>query len=100
MVIRVENQLVPAVGDDGKLDGARLTAAIRPYVQGPPPKNEMVLGHPKAPVELVEFGDLQCPVCKGFAEEILPPIIENQVKNGEVKIDFRGNGTVKVEYDN
>lgn len=53
------------------------------------PQSEMVLGDPKAPVELVEFGDLQCPVCKGFSEEILPPIIENQVKNGEAKIDFR-----------
>ncbi|HEX5990008.1 MAG TPA: thioredoxin domain-containing protein [Solirubrobacterales bacterium] len=53
------------------------------------PQTGMLLGDPAAPVELVEFGDLQCPVCKGFAEEILPPIIENQVKNGEVKIDFR-----------
>ncbi len=25
----------------------------------------MVLGNPGAKVELVEFGDLQCPVCKG-----------------------------------
>jgi protein-disulfide isomerase len=53
------------------------------------PQNGMVLGDPGAPVELAEFGDLQCPVCKGYAEEILPGIIENQVKNGEVKIDFR-----------
>jgi protein-disulfide isomerase len=53
------------------------------------PQQGMVLGDPSAPVELVEFGDLQCPVCRGYAEEILPPIIESQVKNGEVKIDFR-----------
>ncbi|HET7507627.1 MAG TPA: thioredoxin domain-containing protein [Solirubrobacterales bacterium] len=53
------------------------------------PQDGMVLGDPKAPVELVEFGDLQCPVCAGYAEEILPPIIENQVKKGEVKLDFR-----------
>jgi protein-disulfide isomerase len=49
----------------------------------------MVLGDPRAPVELIEFGDLQCPVCAGYAKEILPPIIENQVKNGQVKLDFR-----------
>jgi protein-disulfide isomerase len=49
----------------------------------------MVLGDPKAPIELVEFGDLQCPVCKGYAEEILPPIIESRVRKGEVKLDFR-----------
>lgn len=53
------------------------------------PQEGLLLGDPKAPVELVEFGDLQCPVCKGYSEEILPPVIEGQVKRGEVKIDFR-----------
>jgi protein-disulfide isomerase len=53
------------------------------------PQEGMVLGDLKAPVELIEFGDLQCPVCAGYAKEILPPIIENQVKNGEARIDFR-----------
>lgn len=49
----------------------------------------LVLGDPKAPVTLIEFGDLQCPVCAGFAKELLPPMIENQVKKGQVRIDFR-----------
>jgi protein-disulfide isomerase len=52
-------------------------------------QRDMVLGDPQSKVELIEFGDLQCPVCKGYSEEILPPIIENQVKKGRVKIDFR-----------
>jgi protein-disulfide isomerase len=65
----------------GKAEVDRLLAGI--------PQQGMVLGDPKAPVELIEFGDLQCPVCAGYAKEILPPIIENQVKKDEVKIDFR-----------
>jgi len=72
-------------GDAENIEGAsEVASALRGI-----PQSEMVLGDPKAPVKLIEFGDLQCPVCKGFAEEILPPIIENQVKNGEAKIDFR-----------
>jgi len=53
------------------------------------PQEELVLGDPKAKVELIEYGDLQCPVCKAFAEEILPPVIENRVKNGDAKLVFR-----------
>ena len=53
------------------------------------PQDAMLLGDPEAPVELVEFGDLQCPTCAGFAEDVLPPIIESKVRRGEVKLDFR-----------
>ncbi len=81
----VVNSSSDSGGDAENIEGA---AEVANALKGIP-QNEMVLGDPKAPVELVEFGDLQCPVCKGFAEEILPPIIENQVKNGEAKIDFR-----------
>lgn len=52
------------------------------------PQRETTLGDPKAPVELIEYGDLQCPVCKGYSEEVLPPIIESKVKNGEVSLTF------------
>ena len=72
-------------GGDTNLEG---TAEVNRSLKGIPQEG-MLLGDSSAPVELVEFGDLQCPVCAGYAEEILPPIIENQVRNGEVKIDFR-----------
>jgi protein-disulfide isomerase len=47
------------------------------------------LGSAKAPVKIYEYGDLQCPICKEYSEEILPEIIENQVKKGEASITFR-----------
>jgi protein-disulfide isomerase len=53
------------------------------------PQSKLVLGDPKAPVELIEYGDLQCPFCKQYSEEVLPPVVEKQVKNGEAKIVFR-----------
>lgn len=71
-------------GGDADLEGA---AEVNRSLAGIPQRG-MVLGDPGAPVELVEFADLQCPYCKAFTEEVLPPIIENEVKNGRVKIAF------------
>ena len=53
------------------------------------PQEKLILGDPKAPVSLYEYGDLQCPVCKAYSEEVLPPIIESKVKSGEVSLEFR-----------
>jgi protein-disulfide isomerase len=53
------------------------------------PQTKLVLGDANAPVELIEYGDLQCPVCKAYSEEILPQVVENQVKQGTAKIIFR-----------
>jgi protein-disulfide isomerase len=53
------------------------------------PQKGMVLGDPNAKVTVLEFGDLQCPVCKGYAEEVLPKVIESQVQSGAAKLDFR-----------
>jgi len=72
-------------GTDANIEGA---AEVDRELAGIP-QHGMVLGDPKAPVRLIEFGDLQCPTCAGFAKEILPPIIESRVKNGEARIDFR-----------
>jgi protein-disulfide isomerase len=53
------------------------------------PQHGMVLGTPSAKVAVLEYGDLQCPVCKGYSEEVLPQVIENQVRSGKATLDFR-----------
>ena len=53
------------------------------------PQQGMTIGDPSAKVTLLEFGDLQCPVCKAFASEAVAQIIHRQVRQGEAKIDFR-----------
>ena len=61
------------------------------------PQNGMVLGDPRAKVTLIEFGDLQCPVCKGFSEEIVPDVIDSKVRSGEAKIEFRNYTIISQE---
>jgi protein-disulfide isomerase len=61
------------------------------------PQESLVIGKSSAPVELIEFGDLQCPICKTYSEEILPEVIDNKVKSGEAKIDFRNFPIISQE---
>jgi protein-disulfide isomerase len=61
------------------------------------PQHKLVLGKSTAPVELIEYGDLQCPICKEYSEEFLPSIIEKQVRNGEAKIIFRNFTIISEE---
>ncbi len=54
------------------------------------PQNGLRLGDPAtAGSGLVEFGDLKCPFCKAFSEEIIPPVIASQVRPGKATIEFR-----------
>lgn len=48
-----------------------------------------VLGDPKAKVTVVEFGDLQCPACKQFADEAVPEIVNGPIRQGDARFEFR-----------
>lgn len=61
------------------------------------PQSGMALGQPSAKVTLFEFGDLQCPVCKSYSEEVIPPLIESEVRSGKAKIEFRNFTIISEE---
>lgn len=50
---------------------------------------DVILGDPKAPVTLIEYGDYQCPWCGKFFSEVEPQIVANYVKPGKVRMVFR-----------
>ncbi|HUK95295.1 MAG TPA: thioredoxin domain-containing protein [Gaiellaceae bacterium] len=53
------------------------------------PQHGNVLGSPKAPVTMVQYIDLQCPICRAFETEVMPTIVSRDVRNGKVKVVYR-----------
>ena len=47
------------------------------------------LGDPKASHTLVEYGDMQCPFCAEYDRNVLPTVIENYVRPGALRLEFR-----------
>ncbi len=67
---------VPAVGRvTGLLDGMAQSGAT--------------LGDPRAPVTLVEFGDLQCPACARYARDALPVLVTHFVRSGRLRLVYQ-----------
>jgi len=54
------------------------------------PQKGTVLGNPEATVRLLQFEDLQCPICKKYTDNAFPALVDEYVRPGLVKIDFRG----------
>ena len=54
------------------------------------PQQGLSLGRPNAPVTLVEYGDLQCPICRAYTVATLPTLVRDYVRTGKVRLEFRG----------
>jgi protein-disulfide isomerase len=70
----------------GELAGSAETATLLRGI----PQDGIALGSPDAPVTLVEYADLQCPFCAEWARGTFPAVVDEYVRPGEVRIEFRG----------
>lgn len=57
------------------------------------PQAGNALGKPNAPVTMQYFGDLKCPYCKQFTLTALPNIIQNEVRTGKLRIEYKSMET-------
>jgi protein-disulfide isomerase len=53
------------------------------------PQDGPWLGRPDAPIVVEEYVDMQCPFCGQFARDVLPDIVADEVRNGEIRIRQR-----------
>lgn len=54
------------------------------------PQSGNVLGSQKAKVTLIEYADPQCPGCRFYTETMFPTAVDEYVRPGRVKTEFRG----------
>ena len=54
------------------------------------PQDDRVLGNPAAKVTLIEYADPQCPACRVYTEDLFPAVVDEYVRPGKVKNEFRG----------
>ncbi len=75
-------------GDDGGtpavIDGSETSALLSGITQ-----DGFTLGSPDASVTLVEWADPQCPFCARFSNNVEPALIEEYVRTGQAKIEYR-----------
>jgi protein-disulfide isomerase len=72
---------------------ANATVASVNSLIGGIPQAGTVLGSQTAPATLQYFADLECPICKDFTLGALPSLIQQWVRPGKLKIEYRSMET-------
>ncbi|MFE4894178.1 DsbA family protein [Peribacillus butanolivorans] len=60
-------------------------------------KGQPYLGDKKAPVQIVEFGDYKCPICKSFEENFFPSIQSELIDTGKAQFYFMNYSFINVD---
>ncbi len=90
VVVLVVASLLLRGGDSSNDAGSTVdTGEVSTLLDGIP-QDRAVLGSPDATVTMIQFEDLQCPICREYQQEGFPGVVEEYVKPGKVKLRFVG----------
>jgi protein-disulfide isomerase len=91
-------QGLPSTGSQswaGSLAGAAEANALFKGI----PQNDEVVGDPKAPIEMLMFIDVQCPVCQNYEVASLPTIVKKYIKTGKVQLRLKSWAFIGPQSD-
>jgi protein-disulfide isomerase len=74
----------PSVVEDSLATPAAATPAT-----GETERHGPMLGDPDAPVTLQIYADYQCPHCRAFHRDIEPLLVEDYVRTGKIRLEFK-----------
>jgi protein-disulfide isomerase len=83
------------VGDVQQVSGGAEAAALLEGI----PQSGTVLGEDTAPVTLVEYADLQCSYCAHWSSRTFPALVADYVRDGRLRIEFRGLAFIGPESE-
>jgi len=85
VVTKSDIQGLPAVGSQTDAVALQGAAEANNLFKGIP-QTGLVLGKPSAPVEMLMFIDVQCPICRDYEVSSLPTIVQKYIRNGKVQL--------------
>jgi protein-disulfide isomerase len=53
------------------------------------PEHGFTLGQEDAPLTLIEFNDMQCPICRQYQEDVFPTLVKEYVRPGKLRMEMR-----------
>jgi len=69
-------------------DGLPGSTDVQTMFKGIPQKG-LLLGSPFAPVQMVMYIDLQCPICQNFETTITPTLVSKYIRTGKVRLEIK-----------
>jgi len=80
--------IISQSGGGSSGSGTEDAALVKQQLRGIP-QHGTVLGDPNAKVTVIEYADLQCPVCQAFSTETAPDLISQVVRKNTATYDLR-----------
>jgi protein-disulfide isomerase len=88
VVTSADLQGLPSTGSQSSASALPGAAEANNLFKGIP-QNDQVVGDPKAPIEMLMFIDVQCPVCQNYEVSYLPTIVQKYIRTGKVQLQLK-----------